>query len=135
MDSALADSDSLEQFRDIVGPAVSRNRLRDLLTRSGGSVQRAVDLYFGASESVNGVVELDEAAGPSASAAPGSTSPRPTRRVVTAAVNSPRHLADFVELSSSTDNDFDPGRTTVLSSSPLRLFSCHSRLSVFCGAS
>lgn len=115
MESALADSDSLEQLRDIVGPAVSRNRLRDLLARSGGSVQRAVDLHFGASDSVNDVVELDEAAGPSANAAQQITAPRPTRRLVTSAVTSPRHLADFVELSSSTDNDFDPGRTTMLS--------------------
>ena len=109
MDVTTAGGHEIEQLRDIIGPAISRRRLRDLLERSGGSVQGAVDLHFGAADSSSGVpaeVTLDQDAGPSTSALP-----RSTRRVATGDVASPRHLADFVELSSSTDNDFDPSRS------------------------
>lgn len=112
MDATAAGGDELVQLKDIVGPEVSRRRLRDLLERSGGSVQRAVDLHFGAdsgSDMLEQVI-LDQDAGPSASAPQGTTSPRHTRRMVTGDVASPRHLADYVELNSSTDDEFDPSR-------------------------
>ena len=112
MDAAAATGNDLEQLRDIVGPEVSRRRLRGLLDRSGGSVQHAVDLHFGADSGsdVLDQVMLNHDAGPSTTASQGSALPRHTRRVMTGDVASPRHLADYVELSSSTDNDFDPGR-------------------------
>lgn len=116
MNSTVPDGHELEQLRDVVGPEVSRRRLRDLLERAGGSVQRAVDLHFSAADSGNDVPEqvtLDQVAGPSTGPAQGNSSPRPTRRAVMGHVASPRHLADFVELSSSTDNDFDPGRAVL----------------------
>lgn len=108
MELTTAGGNGIEQLRDIVGPEISRRQLRDLLERSGGSVQGAVDLHFGAADSSGGVLEevLDQDAGPSTNA-----SPRSTRRVATGDVASPRHLADYVELSSSTDNDFDPSRS------------------------
>ena len=109
MELTTAGGNEIEQLRDIVGPETSRRRLRDLLERSGGSVQRAVDLHFGAADSSSDVLEdvtLDQEAGPSTSALT-----RPTRRAATGDVASPRHLADYVELSSSTDNDFDPSRS------------------------
>ena len=109
MDLTTAGGSRIEQLRDILGPEISRRRLRDLLERSGGSVQGAVDLHFGAADSSSGVPEevtLDQDAGPST-----TSLPRSTRRVATGDVASPRHLADFVELSSSTDNDFDPSRS------------------------
>lgn len=109
MDATAATGDELEQLRDIVGPEVSRRRLRGLLERSGGSVQRAVDLHFGADSGSDAVDMLNHDAGPS-TAPQGSVLPRHTRRVITGDVASPRHLADYVELSSSTDNEFDPGR-------------------------
>ena len=111
MESTAAGGQELEQLKDILGPEVSRRRLRDLLERSGGSVQRAVDLHFGA-DSGNDV--LDQDAGPSTSALRGDNIPWPwpvhPRRMITGAVASPRHLADYVELSSSTDNEFDPSK-------------------------
>lgn len=112
MDLTTAGSSGIEQLRDIVGPELSRRRLCDLLERSGGSVQRAVDLHFGAADSSSGVLEevtLDQDAGPSTSALP-----RPTRRAAAGDAASPRHLADYVELSSSTDNDFDPSRSNAV---------------------
>jgi len=47
---SVAGSD-VEQLRDILGPSVAMRRLRDLLQRASGSVQRAVELHFGADNS------------------------------------------------------------------------------------
>lgn len=129
MDSTTAGGNELEQLRDIVGPELSRRRLRDLLERSEGSVQRAIDLHFSATDSGSGLPQqgtLDPDAGPSTSALP-----RPTRRAAMGDVASPRHLVDFVELSSSTDNDFDPSTAHAAFSLLGAIYSCAGTTSLY----
>lgn len=117
---SVAGSD-VEQLRDILGPSVARRRLRDLLQRASGSVQRAVDLHFGADNSparhAPDLFVLDASQTASGSGARQSNEPvaQPRRRRLDPprAARQPgtpawQALADFVELSSSTDNDFDP---------------------------
>ena len=117
---SVAGSD-VEQLRDILGPSVARRRLRDLLQRASGSVQRAVDLHFGADNSpaahVPDLFVLDAPETASGSAARQSNEPEEQlcrrRRDPPRAARQPgtpawQALSDYVELSSSTDNDFDP---------------------------
>ena len=108
----------VEHLRDILGPSVSRRRLRELLQQASGSVQRAVELYFGAGNSSADVSDLytldDQEAGTTARQS--SDPPAPARRGHRHPMRTARQsgtpawqtLAEFVELSSSTDNDFDP---------------------------
>ena len=116
----VAGSD-VEQLRDILGPSVARRRLRHLLQRASGSVQRAVDLHFGADNSPardpTDLFVLHDAETASGSGAQQNNEPveQPLRRRrdPPRAARQPgtpawQALSYFVELSSSTDNDFDP---------------------------
>ena len=118
----IAGSD-VEQLRDILGTSVARRRLRHLLQRASGSVQRAVDLHFGADNSParhpTDLSVLDDEETASGSGARQSNEPveqpHRRRRDPPRAARQPgtpawQALADFVELSSSTDNDFDPSK-------------------------
>ncbi len=117
---SVAGSD-VEQLRDILGPSVARTRLRELLQRASGSVQRAVDLHFGADNSPArespDLFVLDAPETASGSGARQSNEPVEQlyrrRRDHPRAARQPgtpawQAVSDFVELSSSTDNDFDP---------------------------
>lgn len=120
MQSLSGTGSDVEQLRDILGPSVARTRLRDLLQRASGSVQRAVDLHFGADDSparhAPDLFVLDASETASGSGARQSNElverlhrrrrdpPRAARQPGTPAWQA---LSDFVELS-STDNDFDP---------------------------
>ena len=105
----------VDQLRDILGSAVADSDLQQLLVQAYGSVQRAVDIYFngGLDETIDLATAPDEA--PASSpftasreyAAPARSS-RQTGRMTTSR-RAPTALTDFVELSSSTDNDYDPG--------------------------
>lgn len=122
MESTAPAADNIEQLREILGPSVARRRLRALLDQAAGSVPRAVDLHFGAEDNTTDVAEVS--IGPSNDL--GTMSPRAARQSTGSPAQLRRHrrdpprparqagtpawqaLADFVELSSSTDNDFDP---------------------------
>lgn len=98
------------QLRDILGPAVTHRELDRLLAQSYGSVQRAVDIYF--TNGPDGPVDLplQEVPGPSSSVAQTVTAPAregPPRGL--RALPPTASPVDFVTLSSSTDNDYDPG--------------------------
>ncbi|KAL0028145.1 hypothetical protein WJX77_009970 [Trebouxia sp. C0004] len=122
---SVAGCSDVEQLRDILGPSVARRRLRILLQRASGSVQRAVDLHFAADNSparlATDLFVLGDAETASGSGSRQSNEqaeqPHRRRRDPPRAARQPgtpawQALADFVELSSSTDNDFDPNASS-----------------------
>ena len=111
-----AQHELVDQLRDILGLSVTEAELQRLLAQAYGSVQRAVDIYF--TSGVEEVVDLSAqaTAGPSTAATQVEPAPvRSARRARTIQTSDsrtrPTATSDFVELSSSTDNDYDPGKT------------------------
>lgn len=111
-----AQHELVDQLRDILGLSVTEAELQRLLAQAYGSVQRAVDIHF--NSGVDEVVDLSAqaTAGPSTGAAQVEPAPvRSARRARTIQAGDSRTrrtgIPDFVELSSSTDNDYDPGKT------------------------
>ena len=110
----------IQTLRDITGPLISRTRLEELLEAASGDVGRAVDLHFGlanhtgagANAASDDDVEVVDTLADHATWQPRPTDstartlPRASRQAGTSAWQA---LNDYVELDSSTDNDFDPG--------------------------
>ena len=110
------DHEHVDQLRDILGLAVPESELQRLLAQAYGSVQRAVDIHFNGG--LEGTVDLATAPPDEAPAnspfraarddvAPARSSRR--QRPMTTSRRATTTLTDFVELSSSTDNEYDPG--------------------------
>lgn len=104
----------VDQLRDILGPAVTDQELRQLLLQAHGSVQGAVDTYFTSAVEPLDLTWLQP--GPSngvAQTAVNAAPAEPSRDLRATRPTSSRarrtSMTDFVELSSSTDNDYDPG--------------------------
>ena len=118
MESTSVDGSDVEQLRDILGPLVSRTRLRELLCQASGSVQRAVNLHFGAEDGSASAGWLDEqnavalslAQGPEASVQPSPGLSDPMRAARQSGAHTWQALTDVVELSSSNDSDSDTGK-------------------------
>lgn len=115
----------VDQLRDILGLAVAESELQRLLAQAYGSVQRAVDIYFNGG--LEGTVDLatappDEAPANSPfraardDAAPARSSRRHSTMTTSRRAPTMVTLTDFVELSSSTDNEYDPGNGLWLTS-------------------
>ena len=121
MQDAAARASDIERIRDFVGPTVPRRRLQELLEAASGDVQRAIDLHFGAEDDTTAaadaasddVVEVGASSAQHADWQPQPIAARPRslpRASRQAGISAWQALNDYVELSSSTDNDFDPGK-------------------------